>query len=258
MSAPPPIVGLPCDHRAVDSHPFDMVGEKYIVAVRDGAGATPLLIPALDPPLPPARVLAAVDGVLFTGSPSNISPSYYGGAEPRAGNLADPVRDATTLPLIEAILAAGLPALFICRGMQELNVALGGTLFQHVSEERGRLDHTATSKKTIAEKYGPSHPVKVEDGGLLAGIVGETSFTTNSLHAQAIDRLAPGLRIEARAPDGTIEAVSMPEAKGFVLAVQWHPEWQWWDNAQSRAIFSAFGAALRQVKSARPRTETAS
>ena len=246
MSHRPPIVGLPCDHRTLEGHPFDIAGEKYILAVRDGAQATPLLIPALDSPIPPADILAAVDGLLFTGSPSNVSPAFYGGPMPREGNIADPNRDRTTLPLIKAAIAAGIPTLCICRGMQELNVALGGTLFQHVHEEPGRLDHTAVHKKSVEEKYAPAHPVRIEAGGFLAKILRERSFPVNSLHAQAIDRLAPGLRVEALAPDDTIEAVSMPDAKGFLLGVQWHPEWRWSQNPQSRALFAAFGEAIRR------------
>lgn len=245
-----PIVGLPCDHRVFGGHPFDMTGEKYILAVRDGAGATPLLIPALENPISPSEILASVDGLLFTGSPSNVSPSYYGGPAPREGNIADENRDATTLPLIRAAVTAGMPMLCLCRGLQELNVALGGTLFQHVKEEPGRFDHTAVNKKTIAEKYAPAHDVTVEASGLLAKIVRERSFKVNSLHAQAIDKLAPGLKIEAHASDGTIEAVSLPAAKGFLLALQWHPEWLWRENPQSRAIFAAFGEAVRAANRA--------
>lgn len=241
----PLVVGLPSDHRMVGDHPFDMVGEKYIIAVRDGAGVLPLLIPVMEPPIPPADILATLDGLLFTGSPSNVSPNYYGGPAPRDGNVADENRDATALPLLIAAIAAGVPVLCICRGIQELNVALGGTLFQHVKEEPGRLDHTAVAKKTTAEKYSPAHPVTVVPGGMLERVVGKREFMVNSLHAQAIDRLAPGLKVEALAPDGTIEAISLPGAKGFLLAVQWHPEWMWRDNDQSRAIFRSFGEAVR-------------
>jgi putative glutamine amidotransferase len=258
MSARLPIVGLPCDHRNLEGHPFDMAGEKYILAVRDGAGATPFLIPSLDPPIPAREVLASVDGLLFTGSPSNVSPSYYGGPTPRDGNIADENRDATTLPLIKAALEEGVPSFFICRGLQELNVALGGTLFQHVAEAPGRMNHSAAHLKTIAEKYGPAHRVHVEEGGLFARLSAAREFSVNSLHGQAIDRLAPGLRVEATAPDGTIEAVSMPHAKGFVLAVQWHPEWRWWENAESRVIFAAFGEAVRNHAKARAKQEAVS
>lgn len=245
MTARPPIVGLPCDHRELGGHAFDMAGEKYIAAVRDGAGALPLLIPVLEKPIPPSDLVASLDGILFTGSPSNVSPSYYGGPNPRDGNIADENRDATTLPLIRAAIAAGTPVLCICRGFQELNVAMGGTLYQHVKEEPGRLDHTAVGKKTVAEKYAPAHDVTVEEGGLLAGIVRQRTFAVNSLHAQAIDRPAPGLKVEALAPDGTVEAGTIANAKGFVLGVQWHPEWHWRENPQSRAVFAAFGKAVR-------------
>ena len=245
MSGQRPTVGLPCDHRVMGGHPFDMAGEKYIDAVRDGAGALPLLIPSLTKPIEPEAILNVVDGLLFTGSPSNISPDYYGGPAPREGNLGDTNRDATTLPLIRAAIAAGVPVFCICRGMQELNVALGGTLFQHVGEQPGRINHSAVSKKTVEEKYAPAHPVHIEEGGMLLRVLGRETFAVNSLHAQAVDKLAPNLVVEARAPDNTVEAVSMPGAKGFVLGVQWHPEWHWEKSAQSLALFTAFGEAVR-------------
>jgi putative glutamine amidotransferase len=243
-----PIVGFVCDRRMVGPHPFDMVGEKYITAVRDGAEAVPVLLPVLDPPLAPCDVLAAMDGLLFTGSPSNVAPRHYGGPAPREGVLGDAHRDALSLPLLKAAIAAGKPVLAICRGFQELNVALGGTLFQHVHEVPGRIDHREKDHEApLAEQYGPSHPVTVAEGGLLAGLLPERTFLVNSLHSQGVDKLAPGLRVEATAPDGQIEAVSMPGGKGFVLGVQWHPEWLWRDNLQSRAIFAAFGRALRKT-----------
>ncbi len=246
MSRRTPIVGIPCDRRMVGRHPFHVVGEKYIAAVRDGAGALPVLIPVLDPPIPPSDLLAAVDGLLFTGSPSNVSPRRYGGAAPREGVLQDEHRDATALPLLEAAIAAGTPTLCVCRGFQELNVAFGGTLFQHVHEIAGRNDHREDHNAPLDEQYGPAHDVIVQEGGLLSKIVGEQTFRVNSLHSQAIDRLAAPLHADAVAPDGTIEAVSMPGAKSFLLGLQWHPEWRWAENPISREIFSAFGNALRE------------
>jgi putative glutamine amidotransferase len=243
-----PIVGIPCDHRMVGHHPFHMVGEKYIVAVRDGAGAMPLLIPVLREPLPLGDILATVDGLLFTGSPSNVSPSRYDGSAPREGVLQDEYRDATTLPLLQAAIAVGVPTLCVCRGFQELNVALGGTLYQHLQEVPGRLDHREDHSAPLEEQYGPAHAVEIAADGLLAQLVPEKSFRVNSLHSQGIDRLAPALHADAIAPDGTIEAVSMPQARGFLLGLQWHPEWRWSDNEISRAIFSAFGDALRNGK----------
>ncbi len=240
-----PIVGIPCDRRVLGPHPFHMVGEKYIAAVRDGAGVLPFLIPVLDPAIAVDDILASVDGLLFTGSPSNVSPNRYGGAAPRAGVLQDEARDATTLPLLEAAIAAGLPTLCICRGFQELNVALGGTLHQHLQEIPGRLDHREDKDAPLEVQYGPAHDMIVAEGGLLSRIASERRFKVNSLHSQGIDRLAASLHADAAAPDGVIEAVSMPGAKGFLFGVQWHPEWRWAENAVSRAIFAAFGDAVR-------------
>lgn len=240
-----PVVGLPCDYRMAGAHPFHMAGEKYIAAVREASGALPLLIPVLDPPLKAEEILAHVDGLMFTGSPSNVSPARYAGRPAREGTLSDERRDETALALLKAAVAKGVPTLCVCRGFQELNVAFGGTLHQHVHEVDGRSDHREDKAAPLDVQYGPAHPVAVAEGGLLAKILRERSFEVNSLHSQGIDRLAPPLRADAAAPDGQIEAVSMPEAKGFLLGVQWHPEWRWSDNPVSREIFEAFGQALR-------------
>jgi putative glutamine amidotransferase len=225
-------------------HAFHMVGEKYIAAVRDGSGALPLLIPVLPNAIPTDEILASVDGLFFTGSPSNVAPKFYNGEAPRDGVLQDEFRDTTTLPLLKAAIASGKPVLAVCRGFQELNVALGGTLYQHIQEIPGRMDHREDNSAPLDVQYGPAHDVTVQ-GGLLSRIVREKTFKVNSLHSQGVDRLAPGLHADAVAPDGQIEAVSMPGAKGFLFAVQWHPEWKWADNPQSRAIFAAFGEAVR-------------
>lgn len=248
MKARLPIVGFPCDRRIIGGrHPFHMVGEKYIDAVRDGSNALPLLIPVLEPPIAPEDILEAVDGLLFTGSPSNVAPRLYGGPAPRDGVLQDEHRDATAIPLLKAAIELGKPVLCICRGFQELNVALGGTLSQHVQELPGRSDHREDPSAPLDEQYGPAHEVAVEPAGLMAHIVRERTFSVNSLHSQGIDRLAPPLRAEAVAPDGQIEAVSMPGATGFLLGVQWHPEWKWADNPISVSIYRAFGDALRRA-----------
>lgn len=246
MSPRAPIVGIPCDHRMVGRHPFHVVGEKYIAAVRDGAGALPLLIPVPAPPLASDELLAGIDGFLFTGSPSNVSPKLYGGARPRDGVMQDERRDATTLPLLKAAIAAGKAVLCVCRGFQELNVAFGGTLHQHVEELPGRRDHREDKTAELDEQYAPAHPVTILPGCLLADIAGAGIFQVNSLHSQGIDRLAASLHADAVAPDGTVEAVSMPGAKGYLLGVQWHPEWRWSEDEVSRAIFASFGEALRE------------
>ena len=244
-----PVVGLVCDYRIFERFPTHLAVESYIAAARDRAGALPLLIPVLDPPLAGEDVLAAVDGVLFTGSPSNVSPHHYGGHAPRDPALLDERRDVTALPLVRAAIAMGVPVLAICRGFQELNVALGGTLHQHVEEVPGRFDHREKDGEPLEVQYGPAHEVTLAPGGLLERIVkGPQTFVVNSLHGQGIDRLAPQLRAEAYAPDGQIEAVSMPCAKAFLLALQWHPEFHWAQNAVSRAIFAAFGEAMRSAR----------
>jgi putative glutamine amidotransferase len=251
-----PIVGIPCDRKIGGAHPFHRVGEKYIDAVRDGAGALPLLIPVLDPPIGSEDILASVDGLLFTGATSNVAPRHYGGAVPRTDTPLDEARDDTTLPLMRAAERVGVPMLCICRGFQELNVAFGGSLHQHLEEVPGFSDHRAGDmKESVEDQYGPVHDVRAMAGGMLAGLIGAgpsgASFCVNSLHGQGIDRLAPSLRIEAVAPDGAIEAVSMREPRGFLFAVQWHPEWRFAENPVSRAIFAAFGEAVRAYRSSR-------
>jgi putative glutamine amidotransferase len=236
-------VGIVCDRRVVDGMAMHTVNDEYVTALRDGAGALPLLISSTDTPLDIGAVLAAVDGLLFTGAPSNIAPRHYGQSA-RPGTELDEVRDATTLPLLRAAIESGKPLLAICRGFQELNVALGGSLYQHVHEIPGRLDHREPQGVTRDAEYAPAHEVMIAPDGVLAGLSGMTRAMVNSLHHQGVDRLAPSLRIEATAPDGQIEAVSMPDAGAFLLGVQWHPEWDVAGDRFSRAIFAGFGAAL--------------
>lgn len=241
-----PVVGLICDRRMIDGQPAHLVLEPYIAAVRDGAGALPVLVPVLDPPLAHDDILGAVDGLLFTGSPSNVAPHHYGGPPARHPEHEDPHRDALTLALLRRVVADRIPLLAICRGLQELNVALGGTLYQHVAEVPGRFDHRERDEDPLAVQYGPAHEVTVVEGGFLSSLTGERRFWVNSLHGQGVDSLAPGLRVEAVAPDGQVEAVSLAASRGFLLAVQWHPEWLWQDHPVSRAIWTAFGEALRR------------
>jgi putative glutamine amidotransferase len=234
-------VGVVTDRRVFDDMPVHQANDEYVVAVRDGTGALPLLIPSTDTPLQSDDVLAAVDGLLFTGSPSNVAPNRYGG--PARAMLLDEARDATALPLLRAAIEAGKPVLAICRGFQELNVTLGGTLHQAVHELPGMLDHRAKGD-SVAQEYALAHAIAIAPGGILAGLGLGGQARVNSLHHQGIDRLGQGLRIEATAPDGLIEAVSLAGARGFLLGVQWHPEWRWAENPLSRAIFQLFGAAL--------------
>ncbi|MBB6252687.1 gamma-glutamyl-gamma-aminobutyrate hydrolase family protein [Nitrospirillum iridis] len=239
-----PIVGVCADHRTLGRHPFHVVGDKYVRAVSEGADALAVLLPALGDRYDPAMVVARLDGLLFTGSPSNVHPDQYQGPASDEGTLHDLARDATTLPLYRAALDAGVPMFAICRGLQELNVALGGTLHQKVQEVPGLMDHRDDETQPVEVQYGGAHAVDLTPGGLMARITGRERLTVNSLHQQGIDRLAPGLVVEATAPDGLIEAVRV-EGPTFALAVQWHPEWRFWEDPASTALFKAFGDAVR-------------
>jgi putative glutamine amidotransferase len=246
MAPARPLIGIPADRRIVGLHPFHMVGEKYVRAVLTGADAIPFLIPALGEELGLDELLRRLDGILFTGSPSNVEPRHYDGTPSAPGTLHDPERDATTLPLIRKAVQAGVPVLGICRGFQEMNVVFGGTLHQKVHEVPGYSDHRDDESQPLEVQYGPAHDVILEPGGLLRAMADSDRIRVNSLHSQGVDRLGPGLEIEARAPDGLIEAFRVRQASSFAVAVQWHPEWNAMSNPFSRALFAAFGAACRE------------
>jgi putative glutamine amidotransferase len=245
MSAKRPVIGLPADRRMVGHHAYHLAGEKYLTAILDAAGGIPLIIPAIGRELALDELLGAIDGLLFTGSPSNVEPQHYRGDPSEPGTLHDPQRDATTLPLVPKAVAAGIPLLGICRGFQEINVALGGTLWQKLHEVPGYLDHRELLERPLEEQYGPAHEVRLEPGGVLRRLAGSDVVRVNSLHGQGVRELAPGLVVEARAPDGVIEAFRVAGASSFAVALQWHPEWQVIGNPFSSALFAEFGAACR-------------
>ena len=245
MAERKPLIGIPADRRILGPHPFHCVGEKYIRAVAEGADAVPVLIPALGDETDLDAVLASVDGILLTGSPSNVEPHRYSGPASDPGTMHDPHRDATTLPMIPRVVASGMPLFAICRGFQEMNVAYGGTLWQKVQEVPGFADHRENKEDPLEKQYGPAHDVELAPGGELRRIAGVERVPVNSLHAQGVQRLGDGLEVEARAPDGLIEGFRVSGAPGFALAVQWHPEWQVMKNPFSRALFAAFGEAAR-------------
>ncbi|WP_419737113.1 gamma-glutamyl-gamma-aminobutyrate hydrolase family protein [Pseudomonas sp. COR18] len=244
-----PLIGVTACSKQVGLHGYHISGDKYVRAVASAAQGLPLIIPSLAELLEPSDILDSLDGLLFTGSPSNVEPHLYGGPASEPGTAHDSARDRTTLPLIRAAVAAGVPVLGICRGFQEMNVAFGGSLHQKVHEVGTFIDHREDESQPLEVQYGPAHPVRVEPGGVLAGLGLPAEFAVNSIHGQGIDRLAAGLRIEARAPDGLIEAVSVIGGKAFAnafaLGVQWHPEWQVESNPVYLAIFQAFGEACR-------------
>jgi putative glutamine amidotransferase len=246
------LVGISACSENVDDVASHCVGDKYARAVAEAAGCIPVLIPALADELDVRALLERLDGVLVTGSDSNVAPQRYGGDDSRqsAADL-DPERDATMLPLLRIAVTTGVPVLALCRGHQELNVALGGTLAQFVHEQPGRHDHREDATCARDERYGPAHTVHLAPQGVLAGLFGCESLAVNSLHEQAIDRLAPGLTVEGRADDGVIEAARVADAPAFAISTQWHPEWQAVQNPYSRALFEAFGKACRERAASR-------
>lgn len=229
------------------------VGDKYVRAAIHAVGALPVLIPAIGPEFAEEqamtealdRLLDTLDGVLLTGSPSNVEPHHYGGPQSRAGTAHDSARDATTLPLIRHSIDRGVPLFAICRGLQEVNVALGGTLHQLVHEVEGRWDHRSPRLPDVDANYAAAHRIDIVEGGMLDRLLDERCVMVNSLHAQGVDRLAPRARLEATAEDGQVEAFSVPDAPAFTLALQWHPEHRALENPVSMKLFGAFAAACR-------------
>jgi putative glutamine amidotransferase len=243
-----PIVLIPACNRMMGQHPFHVAGKKYIDAVRL-AGCQPLIVPTagldeID------ELLDMAAGVFLTGSASNVHPSHFNEAVHNPELPLDPDRDDWTLPLIPRVLARGMPLIAICRGFQEVNVALGGSLHQAVQEVEGHDDHRAASDASAEVQYALAHDVIVQPGGVLAKVLADVppSIRVNSVHGQGANRLAAGLRVEALAPDGLVEAFSVSQARGFNLCVQWHPEWQAADNPVSIRLFKAFGAACEAFR----------
>lgn len=245
------IVAIPADIRAFDGYVWHAAPHQYVDAVMKGAGALPLLVPAFEEGMDVEAVLDRVDGVLISGSRTNVHPALYGEEATEAHEPFDPARDATSLGLIRGAIARGVPLLAICRGIQELNVALGGSLANEIQDLPGRMDHRKPDGEDADSSFAIRHDVQVREGTCLAAIVGAGPLPVNSLHRQAISRIAPGLAVEATAEDGTIEAVSVVDAPGFAIGVQWHPEYWVSTDAPSAAIFRAFGDATRAYAAGR-------
>jgi putative glutamine amidotransferase len=245
MRSRKPVIGIPADRRLLGPHWFHCVGEKYIAAVAEAADAVPVLVPALGEQHL-GEWLDSFDGIMFTGSPSNVEPHRYQGPPSDPETWHDPQRDSTTLPMIPAAIAAGLPVLGICRGFQEMNVAFGGSLWQKLQEVPGHSDHREDKDAPLDEQYGPAHEVELVEGGQLRQLAGAARIRVNSLHSQGVQRLGAGLAVEAVADDGVIEAFRVAGAPAFAIAVQWHPEWKAMNNPFSRVLFGAFGDAARQ------------
>jgi putative glutamine amidotransferase len=248
------MVWLPADHRLLGDHghqmPFLLLGDKYARAVKVGAQAQPVMFPLAEPDQI-SELLSLVDGVMLTGSPSNVHPSHFDEDVADPTLPLDPARDTLTLALVKACVHEGVPLLGVCRGFQEINVALGGTLHQRVQEVPGLMDHREPKGAPFDEQYAPRHAVHFKPGSVFEAWAGGPQAEVNSLHGQGINRLADGLEALAHAPDGVVEAFAVKGAHTFAYAVQFHPEWRCWETPFYTAIFEAFGHACRQRRSLR-------
>ena len=243
-----PIVVIPACTKLIEGYIYDAVGRQYSTAIAEVAECQPLLVPLGASMADIGSVLEVADAILLSGSRSNVAPEHYGSKEaPIRPDALDPMRDALTLPLIRAAIERKTPLFAICRGFQELNVALGGSLHQAVHDVDGHKDHRARFDVPLDESYGPVHPVSLR--GRLRDWIGSDQIMVNSLHWQGIARLAPGLKPEAFAEDGLVEAVRGPDDATFCLGVQWHPEWGAKANPVSTALFRRFGAAAKGIAS---------
>lgn len=241
-----PIVIVPACTKQIGDHPYHVAQMKYVDAVLQGAHCMPLVLPAFGEHTDWEAVLACADGIMLTGSPANVHPSHFAEEVHNPSLPLDPQRDQTTLPLLRMALQRGIPLFAICRGFQEINVALGGSLHQAVQEVPGMMDHREPKEKPLAEQYAAAHRIHIQANTRLASILGhDGEIMVNSLHGQGIGRLAEGLTVEALADDGLVEAFSVADAAAFNLAVQWHPEWRFSENPESVKIFAAFGDACR-------------
>lgn len=248
-AVPRPKVLLPACVRQLDGHPYLVAGQKYLEAI-ELAGCQPWIFSGcaaneID------DVLSSVDGVLLTGSPSNVHPSHYGQPLLDPASPQDARRDAWVLPLITRAVAKGTPILGICRGFQEINIAMGGSLHQAVHDVAGYRDHRAHQDQDAEKIYAPAHPVRLSANGAMRRLMGTDNIMVNSIHEQGLAELGKGLRVEAQAPDGLVEAVAASDAAGFLMAVQWHPEWRAAENPVSRKLFDAFGNACRASRARR-------
>ncbi len=242
-----PLIGISCCTKffGIFGMPNHAASDTYVRAVDRVVGGVPVLVPANGDLADIDTLLNRLDGLILTGSRSNVQPALYGGPAHPQDTPEDDKRDAVTIPLVREAVRRGLPVLAICRGLQELNVALGGSLHQRLQDLPGRIDHSTPMQPFGRVRTGKAHAVRLAPGGWLHRMAGVTEIGVNSLHNQGIDRLAPGLAIEAEAPDGTIEAVRGEGWAGYTFGVQWHPEYDFETDALSRRIFEHFAAALR-------------
>lgn len=240
-----PVVLMTMGAQPRNGHAYQVMTHKYIMPLVEISGCVPLMVPTCCGTADLEQYLDLADGVYLSGAGSNIDPALYGQENLTPEKQQDRDRDLFDLPLIKGALARGLPILGICRGMQEINVALGGDIHQKVYNEPGYDDHREDADDPVDDQYGPSHQIELLPGSWFAELMGEEQILVNSLHGQGINRLGEGLEPLAHAEDGLVEAIHAPSLSPFLLAVQWHPEWKASENPHSIKIFQAFGDACR-------------
>ncbi len=249
-----PLVGVVSDVQTLGPHVYHTAGDKYLRALVEASGALPVVIPCLADVIDAQEWVERIDGLFFPGAYSMLDPSHYGETRLPGDYFYDAHRDTLSFALFRQMLAANKPVFAVCRGLQDINVALGGTLHQAVHAVDGMQDHREDKNASIDVQYGPAHRVTLTQGGLMHTLCDTDSLTVNSVHSQGIRTLAPGLEIEARADDGLIEAFRIPQLS-FGLAVQWHPEWRVSEHPHQFTLFKAFGDACRNAAALRTDTE---
>jgi len=244
---PRPVIGIIGNHYLInDQYPTHAGGTMNSEAVSEVSDAMPLVIPADPRFVRVEELLETCDGFLFTGGRPNVHPEEYGEPETEAHGAFDRARDAIALPLIRACVERGQPFLGVCRGFQEVNVAMGGSLYPEIRDLPGRMNHRMPPDGTIEEKFALRHSVTFSEAGPFAKLFGAAEVMTNTLHGQGIKKAGARVVIDGHAPDGTPEAIYIADAPGFTLSVQWHPEYRAAQDPVSRPLFEAFGAAARE------------
>jgi len=252
-----PVVGVIGNaYRIEKRFAIQMVGERNLRAVAEVTGALPLMFAASPDITDVGALLDTVDGILLTGARANVHPKYFRAEPDSRHEPYDLRRDELALKLSEVCIARGVPLFGICRGLQEMNVAFGGSLHPEIRELPGRMNHRMPRLESGEIHPDPKvifadrHDVRLTPGGTFAKLLGSETIRVNSLHGQGI--LEPGERVvvEGVAEDGTIEAIRIADAPGFALGVQWHAEYDPQRNPINRTLFQAFGEALRTHKRA--------
>lgn len=255
MNRPYPQVGIAVDVKYFEDNPFHVAGEKYINAIAHGCNSYPMLLPAmgkgsqlrgLSAKFDIDKIVGNLDGLFLPGSVTNVNPTRYGKSLETPDLPVDHQRDETTLKMIRSAVEQGVPLLAVCRGFQELNVAFGGSIHQKVHELPGYMDHREDTALDKSKQYEHAHEIHITKNSVLHKLWGKSVATVNSLHGQGLDRLGERLIIEARAPDSLVEAVSVNMSKGFAFGVQWHPEWDFWNDELSKTIFGAFAKSVHE------------